>query len=100
MAISRPKTVSFRLSESEFEAIKAKAGDLSVGDFARRAALDLEADNRAYERRAIGKTVRAIHQAILEGLSEDRRRTVDVLISDALVVLSSATDDRRPEDLQ
>lgn len=92
MAISRPKTVSFRLSESEFQVIKAKAGNLSVGDFARRAALDLNADDREYERRAIGKTIRAIHLAIADGLSSEKRAKVDVLVAGALAVLA----DRAP----
>ena len=95
MAISRPKTVSFRLSESEFQAIKAKAGNLSVGDFARRAALDLNADDRECERRAIGKAIRAIHLAIADGLSSDTRVRVDALIAGALAVLT----DQAPDNL-
>lgn len=95
MAVNRPRTVSFRLSESEFQVIKAKAGTLSVGDFARRAALDLNADDRECERRAIGKTIRAIHLAIADGLSSDKRVRVGALIAGALAVLT----DQAPDDL-
>ena len=95
MAVSRPKTVSFRLSESEFQVIKAKAGILSVGDFARRAALDLDPSDRECERRAIGKAIRAIHLAIADGLSSDKRVRVDALIAGALTALT----DRAPDDL-
>ncbi|MEP2726659.1 hypothetical protein [Roseibium sp.] len=89
MAASRPKTVSFRLSDGEMSAIKEKAGALSAGDFARRAAFDLSADDRAVERRAIGKAIRAVHVAIADGLSDDKQRVVKALISDALEILAN-----------
>tara|TARA_R110002072_G_scaffold38314_20_gene111043 strand:+ start:18925 stop:19176 length:252 start_codon:yes stop_codon:yes gene_type:complete len=69
--------------------IKEKAGALSAGDFARRAALDLRADNRAVERRAIGKAIRAVHVAIAGGLSDDQQKTVKALIADALEILEN-----------
>mgnify|MGYP003137635177 FL=1 len=87
MAISRPNVVSFRLSAKEYGVIKRKAGAMSVGDFVRRSALNLDAADRTAERVAIGKTIRAIHKAIAAGLPEDRAADAKALLAEALRVV-------------
>ena len=90
MAISRPNVVSFRLSAKEYRFIKEKAGTMSVGDYVRRSALNLDAADRTAERVAIGKTIRAIHKAIAVGLSEDRADEAKALLADALRIANSS----------
>lgn len=87
MAINRPNIVSFRVSTKEYGFIKRKAGALSVGDYARRSALNLDAADRTAERIAIGKTIRAIHKAIAAGLPEDRTADAKALLADALRIV-------------
>ena len=90
MAISRPNVVSFRLSAKEFRVIKRKAGAISVGDFVRRSALNLDVADRTAERVAIGKTIRAIHKAIAAGLPNDRAAEAKALLADALRIVESS----------
>lgn len=87
MAISRPNVVSFRLSAKEYRSIKDKAGTMSVGDYVRRAALSLDAADRTTERVAIGKAIRAIHNAIAAGLPDDRAAEAKALLADALRIV-------------
>ena len=87
MAISRANVVSFRLSAKEYGVIKRKAGAMSVGDFVRRSALNLDAADRTAERATIGKTIRAIHKAIAAGLPEDRAVEAKALLADALRIV-------------
>mgnify|MGYP006411884195 CR=1 FL=1 len=84
MAISRSTTVSFRVSAKEYGIIKRKAGGLSVGDYARRSALGLDVVDRTTERKAIGKAIKAIHNAIAAGLPEEHSIAAKSLLSDAL----------------
>lgn len=87
MAISRPNVVSFRLSAKEYRFIKEKAGTMSVGDYVRRSALNLDPADRTAERVAIGKTIRAIHKAIAGGLPNDRAADAKALLADALRIV-------------
>ncbi|HAV79104.1 MAG TPA: hypothetical protein DCX71_14250 [Erythrobacter sp.] len=87
MAISRPNVVSFRLSAKEYRIIKKKAGAMSVADYVRRSALNLDAADRTAERVAIGKTIRAIHKAIDGGLPNDRAADAKALLADALCIV-------------
>ncbi len=90
MAISRANVVSFRLSAKEYRFIKDKAGTMSVGDYVRRSALELDPVDRTVERVAIGKTIRAIHKAIAAGLPEDRADEAKALLADALRIIESS----------
>lgn len=90
MAISRPNVVSFRLSAKEYRVIKRKAGAMSVGDFVRRSALNLDVADRTAERVAIGKTIRAIHKAIAAGLPNDRAAEAKALLADVLRIVDSS----------
>ncbi len=87
MAISRPHVVSFRLSAKEYGFIKRNAGAMSVGDYVRRSALNLDAADRTAERAAIGKTIRAIHKAIASGLPDDHAADARALLADALRIV-------------
>ncbi|MBX7536229.1 hypothetical protein K3175_11235 [Qipengyuania sp. GH1] len=87
MAISRPNVVSFRLSAQEYRFIKDKAGAISVGDYVRRSALNLDTADRTVERVAIGKIIRAIHKAIAGGLPDDRAADATALLADALRIV-------------
>lgn len=93
MAISRPNVVSFRLSAKEYGVIKRKAGAMSVGDFVRRSALNLDAADRTVERIAIGKAIRAIHKAIAAGLPEERAADAKALLAEALRVVEAIHSD-------
>ena len=84
MAISRPNVVSFRLSAKEYRFIKDKAGKMSVGDYVRRSALNVDVADRTAERVAIGKTIRAIHKEMADGLPKDRAAETKALLADAL----------------
>ena len=90
MAISRANVISFRLSAKEYRFIKDKAGTMSVGDYVRRSALELDTVDRTVERIAIGQTIRAIHKAIATGLPEDRADETKALLADALRIINSS----------
>jgi aldehyde:ferredoxin oxidoreductase len=96
MAISRSNTVSFRISAKEYGIIKRKAGALSVGDYARRSALSLDIIDRTAERKAIGKAIRAIHNAIAAGLPEEHSIAAKALLSDALRLVEAHQSVAKP----
>ena len=92
MAISRANVVSFRLSAKEYGVIKRKAGAMSVGDYVRRSALNLDAADRTAERVAIGTAIRAIHKAIAGGLPDDRAADAKALLAVALRIVEPRQD--------
>lgn len=64
MAKQTSSVVSFRITDAEKLAIMRKADGISVGEYARRAALELPSASRCIERAALGKVIRAIHLAL------------------------------------
>lgn len=67
------KTFGFNLTASEQAEVQRKAGDISIGQYARRLVLDAQPDALCDIRRAMGKAILAVHQAVRDGLPDDSR---------------------------
>ena len=88
MATNNTSVHSFRLVEAERLAIQLACGKLSIGEFARRAALDITKAPQISEKIAIGKTIHAIHLAIGSALPRDAERKIRRLLAEALEALN------------
>lgn len=95
MKRSQSSVHTFRLNEVERAKIEKAKGSLSIGEFARRAALKIEFSDRRPEQIALGKTIRAIHLAIAAGLPADAQDAVRSLLSEALMGLDKRAPDER-----
>ncbi len=78
------KTFGFNLTASEQTKVQSKAGEISIGQYARRLVLEAEPDAQCDIRRALGKAILAVHQAVREGLSDDGKSKAVVALEDAL----------------
>ncbi|MEL7686074.1 hypothetical protein AAG592_01085 [Citromicrobium bathyomarinum] len=81
------KVFHFRLSDHQIPAVRQRAGELSIGKFAARLVVDPSNHHRISERRAMAKTIRAIHLAIARGLPKNEIEEVDTLLLEALALL-------------
>lgn len=98
MARAKTSTISFRVTDAERRTIQKNAQGLTPGEFARRAALGIQADNRIDERKALGKVIRAINIALAAGIPTEREHTVRALIREALRLLYMEDRCSRAED--
>lgn len=67
------KTFGFNLTASEQAEVQRKAGDISIGQYARRLVLDAQPDAHCDIRRAMGRAILAVHQAVRDGLPDESR---------------------------
>lgn len=88
MATDNTSVHSFRLVKAERLAIQLACGKLSIGEFARRAALNITKGPQIPEKIAIGKTIHAIHLAIGSALPRDAERNIRRLLAEALEALN------------
>ena len=91
MIKSVSSTYSFRLNVDERNIIEGVKGALSIGEFARRAALNIEVVDRTKEQIALCKIIRAIHLAVGSRLPPEVEKQVRSLLKDALVVVSNTS---------
>lgn len=90
MPKSESKSFGFRLNPVEQAAVAKKAGALSIGEYARRLALNAQADAMLDVRRAVGRAISGIHAAVRDGLPEQTREHAVRLLEDALLELHQA----------
>ena len=89
---------SFRLNDHQIAAVQQRAGELSIGRYAARLVLEDRRWNRINERKALARTVRAIHQAIADGLPAAEIETIDALLKEALTLLELQHPDASGEE--
>lgn len=85
------KTFGFNLTAREQAEVRRKAGEISIGQYARRLVLEVEPDAHCDTRKAIGKTILAIHSAVRQGLPGEARTEAVRLLEAALLELRAVS---------
>lgn len=89
----------FRLNDQQIAAAQKRAGELSIGRYAARLVLEDQRWSRINERKAIARTIRAIHLAVARGLPTSEVEAVDALLEEALALLESQHPKKLSEDV-
>ena len=89
----------FRLNDHQIAAAQKRAGELSIGRYAARLVLEDQRWSRINERKAIARTIRAIHLAVARGLPTSEVEAVDALLEEALALLESQHPKTSSEDV-
>jgi hypothetical protein len=90
---------NFRLNDHQIAAVQQRAGELSIGRYAARLVLEDRRWNRMKERKALAKTIRAIHRAIARGLPAADIEAIDALLKEALTLLEPHHPKASSEDV-
>ena len=87
------KTFGFNLTASEQDEAQRKAGEISIGQYARRLVLEAQPNAHCDIRRAMGKAILAVHQAVRDGLPEDSKRKAVMALEHAFEELRSGASE-------